>query len=124
MDQREYQIPTMADVIFSSSLPVNIAIYEGLRRLAMEVPVPEEMKHRLIERFSPESLFIHDQSAAHRGHAGAASGGHYEVVMTSTVFSGKSRLERHRLVFDVLGDLIGNGIHALSLKLRAPGEGG
>ena len=92
--------------------------------MAMEVPMLEEMNRRLMERFSPESLVVHDQSAAHRGHAGAASGGHYEVVMTSAVFVEKSRLERHRLVFDLFAEQIGNGIHALSLKLRAPGEGG
>ena len=86
--------------------------------------IPEEMKQRLIERFAPQSLVIHDQSAAHRGHAGAASGGHYEVVMTSAVFSGKTRLQRHRLVFELLADRIGDGIHALSLRLRAPGEDG
>jgi len=74
-------------------------------------------------RFQPARLEIRDDSAAHAGHAGAASGGgHYDVLIVSAEFEGKSLLDRHRLVHDALRDLIGREIHALALKTRAPSE--
>lgn len=74
-------------------------------------------------RFRPARLEIRDDSAAHAGHAGAASGGgHYDVLIVSAEFEGKSLLDRHRLVNEALRDLIGREIHALALKTRAPSE--
>ena len=74
-------------------------------------------------RFRPARLEIRDDSAAHAGHAGAASGGgHYDVLIVSAEFEGISLLDRHRLVNDALRDLIGREIHALALKTRAPSE--
>ena len=74
-------------------------------------------------RFHPERLEIRDDSAAHAGHAGAASGGgHYDVLIVAEEFEGKSLLDRHRLVNQALRDMIGREIHALALKTRAPSE--
>lgn len=74
-------------------------------------------------RFRPARLEIRDDSAAHAGHAGAASGGgHYDVLIVSAEFEGKSLLDRHRLVNEALRDLIGREIHALALRTRAPSE--
>ena len=62
-------------------------------------------------------------SAAHAGHAGAASGGgHFELTLVSPVFAGVNAVARHRLVYQALGDLIPSRIHALSLRAYAPGE--
>ena len=72
---------------------------------------------------APLDLAIDDDSARHAGHAGAASGGgHYNLRMTSPSFEGKSRLERHRLVYDALADLMQREIHALAMVLQAPSE--
>lgn len=71
----------------------------------------------------PEDLDIVDDSAAHAGHAGARSGGgHFNIFIVSHVFSGKSLLQRHRLVYESLGDLMHKEIHALSIKALAPEE--
>lgn len=81
---------------------------------------------RIRERLStltPETLDIADDSALHAGHAGAAAGGgHYQVTIVSTAFSGLPTLARHRLIYDTVGDLMHREIHALSIKAYAPGE--
>ena len=72
-----------------------------------------------------EPLFIDviDDSASHRGHAGAASGGgHYLLRLVSERFTGQSKVARHRLVYDLLPDLMQRDIHALAMNLQAPNE--
>ena len=74
-------------------------------------------------RFHPTRLEIRDDSERHAGHAGAASGGgHFDILIVSAEFEGKSLLDRHRLVNEALRDLIGREIHALGLKTHAPSE--
>lgn len=71
----------------------------------------------------PVRLDIADDSAAHAGHAGAASGGgHYTLTIIAEAFSGKSRVARHRLVYDALGSMMQQQIHALALTTQAPNE--
>ena len=88
--------------------------------------MPEATAARIRERLqalAPLELQVEDDSARHAGHPGAAGGGgHYNVRMRSTCFEGKSRLERHRLVYDALADLLQREIHALAMVLLAPGE--
>jgi BolA family transcriptional regulator, general stress-responsive regulator len=82
----------------------------------------ERMKTRLAS-LAPLSLSIEDDSARHAGHPGATSGGgHYNLRMISPLFEGKSRVERHRLVYDALADLMQREVHALAMVLLAPGE--
>jgi BolA family transcriptional regulator, general stress-responsive regulator len=78
---------------------------------------------RLRAAFAPLALDVLDESAKHRGHAGAAGGaGHFRVRLVSERFRGLSRVARHRLVYDALAAEIGPEIHALALELRAPDE--
>jgi BolA protein len=71
----------------------------------------------LRRRFAPLYLEVRDASPRHAGHPGAASGGgHYEVVIVSAAFEGKTLLEQHRMVNEALGDLFGREIHALALR--------
>jgi BolA protein len=74
--------------------------------------------------FSPAVLAIRDESALHEGHAGASPGGetHFHVSMESARFAGLGRLARARAVHEALASEFASGLHALSLKLRAPGE--
>ena len=82
----------------------------------------ERMRARLAA-LDPLELQIEDDSARHAGHPGAASGGgHYNLRMRSPRFDGKSRVERHRLVYDALADLMQREIHALAMVLLAPDE--
>lgn len=81
-----------------------------------------EMRRRLA-MLAPLQLDIEDQSAAHRGHAGAAGGGgHYRLTLVSAAFAGKTTMARHRLVYDALGDMMQGPIHALAIKALMPGQ--
>ena len=72
---------------------------------------------------APSRLELIDDSAQHAGHEGAkGGGGHYRLLVVASIFSGKSTLSRHRLVYDALGDLMSGRIHALSIKSLAPEE--
>ncbi len=78
---------------------------------------------RLNETLSPVGCLLEDESALHAGHAGAASGGgHYRLRLVSARFEGCSRVARHRLVYDCLGDLMQSDIHALAINALAPSE--
>jgi BolA protein len=83
----------------------------------------ERIEARLRETFAPSALEVVDDSARHRGHAGAASGaGHFRVTIVSERFRGVPPLVRHRLVYEALGDVFDREIHALELTTRAPDE--
>ncbi|MGH8583196.1 MAG: BolA family protein [Gammaproteobacteria bacterium] len=83
--------------------------------------------HRLRERLesslAPQSITIVDESHRHAGHTGARGGGHFAVDIVSTRFTGLTPIERHRVVYQAVGDLLGSEVHALSIRARAPGEG-
>jgi len=82
----------------------------------------ERIRARLVS-MQPLDLEILDDSARHAGHPGAASGGgHYTLRMTSPAFVGLPRLERHRLVYNRVADLMQREIHALAMTLLAPDE--
>ena len=81
-----------------------------------------EIRTRLAA-LAPDRVDIQDESAAHAGHAGARSGGgHFRLFVVSPAFAGKTTVERHRLVYGALGDLMRTRIHALALETRAPQE--
>ncbi|MGA9470335.1 BolA/IbaG family iron-sulfur metabolism protein [Pseudoxanthomonas sp.] len=82
----------------------------------------ERMRALLESAFAPCELRIHDNSAQHAGHAGAAEGGHYQLWIRSPRFKALAPLARHRAVYAALAPLMGNGIHALGLQTLAPGE--
>jgi len=63
-----------------------------------------------------------DDSAAHAGHAGAREGGHYQLRVVSARFTNLNRIARHRLIYDALGPLSAQRIHALNIQALAPGE--
>jgi len=82
------------------------------------------IRSTLEEALHPELLEIEDQSAQHAGHAGVQShgGGHFAVHIVAECFSGKSRVERHRMVNAALGDAFKDAIHALSIRAETPEE--
>ena len=78
---------------------------------------------RLREAFAPEELLVKDQSQLHAGHAGAADGrGHFDVRIVAPAFEGKSRIERHRMVYEALGAMLETDVHALRIAAHSPGE--
>lgn len=80
----------------------------------------ERLRAALETALSPTQLDIRDDSARHAGHAGAREGGHFHVTLTSAAFSGRSAVERHRMVYAAAAELMGRDIHALSIDAREP----
>jgi len=83
----------------------------------------DDITQRLQAALSPDELLVQDDSHLHAGHAGAREGRHFSVRIRSSRFAGLPRLARHRLVYDALGPLAAQGVHALALVAQAPGEG-
>jgi len=82
-----------------------------------------EIKSRLERELSPTSIDIIDESHLHAGHAGAASGaGHFNVTIVSDKFIGQSAIQRHRMVYLAVNDLMPSEIHALSIDAQAPDD--
>ena len=87
-------------------------------------PVATEMLRRLHSALSPTCIELSDDSEQHRGHGGYNPAGesHFSLAIESAAFTGKSRVERQRLVYSALGDLMDSRVHALSIRATAPGE--
>jgi BolA protein len=76
---------------------------------------------KLRERLDATEVRVIDDSAAHAGHVGAASGaGHFRAFVVSPRFEGLSRVAAQRLVYEALGDELGDHIHALSIRTATP----
>lgn len=81
------------------------------------------IKKILQKRFNPVELVVKDQSQLHAGHEGAKDGkGHFDVTIVSAEFAGQKRLERHRMVYDALTELLQTDIHALRIRAFTPSE--
>jgi len=79
------------------------------------------IRDRLQKALTPATMDLIDESHLHAGHAGAKSGrGHYRLRIVSSRFAGLNPVQRHRLVYDALGDLMQTDIHALSIDASAP----
>ncbi len=77
----------------------------------------------LEQRLQPQALELIDESHRHVGHAGAQGGaGHFHLRIVSAEFAALSPLQRHRLVYAALAELMPAEIHALSIEALAPGE--
>ena len=85
--------------------------------------VEQEIRRRL-GTLEPIELDLVDESALHAGHAGARPGGntHWRLTIVLRAFAGKPKLARHRMVYQALGELMQEPIHALSIEARSPEE--
>ena len=83
--------------------------------------VEQAMRERLA-RLEPLALDLHDESAQHAGHAGSrpSGGSHWRLAIVSEAFRGQSPVARHRMVYEALGDLMKQDIHALRIEASAP----
>ena len=86
-------------------------------------PVAAEMLARLNSALSPAAIELIDDSEQHRGHGGYNPAGesHFTLSIESAAFAGKNRVERQRMVYAALGDLMRARVHALSIHAKAPG---
>lgn len=86
-------------------------------------PTAAQLDARLRAKLSPTWLEVIDESHQHAGHAGANGSGfgtHFRVRIASQIFTGQSRVARHRLVYDALQDFMAQGLHALAIEAEAP----
>jgi BolA protein len=89
----------------------------------MERPRVERIRAMLEAAFAPAQVAVEDDSARHAGHVGARGGaGHFRVRIESQAFSGRARLERHRMVYEALAEMLPGEIHALNIDARSPDD--
>jgi BolA protein len=86
--------------------------------------IKNRMMAKLEAGLAPTRIEIEDESHLHAGHAGAREAGetHYRIKVASACFSGKGRVERHRMIYALLAEEIAHGVHALALQTKTPDE--
>jgi BolA family transcriptional regulator, general stress-responsive regulator len=85
--------------------------------------VAQTIRERLAA-LEPVSLELVDESAQHAGHSGSRPGGgtHWRLAIVSPRFAGQPTVARHRMVYQALGELMQDPIHALAITARSPEE--
>lgn len=94
--------------------------------MSAHLPTAAALDQQLREKLQPTALQVIDESYQHAGHAGADPSGvgtHFRVKIASPLFTGLSRVARHRLVYDSLQDFIDQGLHALAIEAEASPSG-
>ncbi len=86
--------------------------------------IEDSIRQKITERFAPEHFELINDSDKHIGHAGHDGIGqsHFTLVVVSSQFEGYNRIQRHRLVYDAVGELFIEGLHALSINAILPSE--
>lgn len=84
----------------------------------------DQIKSKLTAAFKPQSLTLINDSHRHAGHAGHDGSGqsHFRLQITADAFSGMGRVQRQRMVYDVLAQEFKAGLHALSITALSPEE--
>ncbi len=85
-----------------------------------EMKTIDLVKARLTTALNPTHLEILDQSREHAGHRAADGAAHFSITVVSLQFVGLTLVQRHRLVYNALGDLMNTAIHALSIQAQTP----
>ena len=80
--------------------------------------IEDQIRSKLTTAFSPELIEIKNESQLHQGHAGSPNSGesHFRVRVVSTEFEGKTRVERHRMINEVLSEELAGPVHALAIS--------
>ncbi len=104
-------------------IPAGVA-YTGRMTDAPTGPIAAELTRRLEAELSPDRLTLHNDSAQHAGHAGHDGSGesHFSLLVVSSAFEGLNRVQRQRLVFRAVGDLMERRVHALQIQALTPEE--
>ena len=83
-----------------------------MANLCQTVPTTDELKNRIEQALPGANVQVEDLNG---------TGDHFRAEIVSERFAGLSRIEQHKLIYDVFGNEIGGPIHALSLKTSTPG---
>jgi stress-induced morphogen len=78
------------------------------------MPSAEELQNRIEEALPGSRASVVDTTGG---------GDHFRAEVVSDRFEGLSRIQQHKLIYDVFGDEVGGAIHALSIKTQTPGDG-
>jgi stress-induced morphogen len=78
------------------------------------MPSAAELRERIEEALPGAQVMVHDLTGG---------GDHFRAEVISDRFEGLSRIQQHKLIYDVFGDEVGGPIHALSIKTQIPGDG-
>jgi BolA protein len=117
-----------SDIGWAIGVPIRpepVFPYEtGMAEKEKIMSVQASITAKLTEAFAPASLDVIDESHHHQGHGGWREGGetHFRVKVVSEAFRGRSRVDRHRMVNQVLDAELKGRVHALAIEARAPGE--
>lgn len=106
-------------------LTILFALAQGfwMAQRVIEPSRPERIEQALRAAFTDAEVSVRDDSHMHVGHAGARDGrGHFFVTVVTADFAGRPVLERHRMVYDALSDMLTTDIHALSIDAQSPKE--
>ena len=97
---------------------------DSAKAMVQPMTVADTMRAKLSAALTPEVIEIIDDSHRHHGHAGWREGGetHFNVTLVSAKFVGLSRVDRQRLVYQILAEEMAGPVHALQLTTRAPGD--
>lgn len=87
----------------------------------MTVEKVERIRGLLTAALAPVELDVIDEGHKHAGHAGEGRG-HFFARIVSPAFAGTNPIQRHRMVYAALAEMMPDGIHALAIEARAPGE--
>ncbi|MGB7204852.1 MAG: BolA family protein [Anderseniella sp.] len=85
-------------------------------------PVGLIITEKLSAALMPQSLEVIDESHLHAGHSGARADGesHFRVKIEAAAFEGKSLVQRHRMVNEVLAEELKERVHALAISAKVP----
>jgi BolA family transcriptional regulator, general stress-responsive regulator len=81
----------------------------------------ERIRRLITEALAPVTLDVIDEGHKHAGHAGEGRG-HFFARIVSSAFAGKNPIQRHRMVYEAVAEMMPDGIHALAIEAKAPGE--
>ena len=86
--------------------------------------VESTMREKLMVALRPTRLDVVNESELHAGHRSSPGTGesHFRLLIVAEAFAGKSRVERHRMVNEVLADELKGRVHAMAMNTYAPGE--
>jgi BolA protein len=86
--------------------------------------IEARMREKLLQALQPIRLDVINESHLHAGHRNSPGTGesHFRVLVVASAFAGKSRVDRHRLINDILAAELKGPVHALALGAYAPGE--
>jgi len=104
---------------------MGISPMEKPEKRGQNMTLQNQIETKLRAAFSPERLFVVNESHLHAGHQPGFDGGgetHLRVRIVADAFAGMSRLERHRAINALLKPEIDAGLHALAVEPAAPGE--